>query len=272
MNFDVRQRAMLLQMGVKVWQPDTVNAQHADESAAALHHVLPAVVQPVAAPAGVTLTSITTTGIHAHPANTWEALTTTIARCQACSLGQDAQLKTNCYGTLGWMDTTANLGKVPQKKWLLIGEAPSAEDVVDGCSFRSSNNPSGILLQNMLRAMQVDVESVAWIPAVKCRTEGASTGIMEIMACQTHLHKQIAWIQPDVILAMGRIAAQALLAQSTQQQAQPLQVWRGVVHSYKNIPVVVTHAPSSLLRHSTEKSKVWDDLCLALQALHVAGV
>jgi DNA polymerase len=70
-----------------------------------------------------------------------------------------------------------------------------------------------------------------------------------------------------MILAMGRYAAQALLAQTVSNPVPPLGQLRGVVHAYQGIPVVVTYSPAFLLRNSGEKAKAWADLCLAKASL-----
>jgi DNA polymerase len=81
----------------------------------------------------------------------------------------------------------------------------------------------------------------------------------EMAACHGFLQQQIAMLQPKIILAVGRIAAQNLLSTS-----QPLAKLRGRLHSLENIPLVVVHHPAYLLRSLTEKAKAWDDLQFAL--------
>ena len=70
-----------------------------------------------------------------------------------------------------------------------------------------------------------------------------------------------------MILAMGRYAAQALLAQTVSNPVPPLGQLRGIVHQYEGIPVVVTYSPANLLRNPADKAKAWADLCLAKAAL-----
>jgi uracil-DNA glycosylase len=123
------------------------------------------------------------------------------------------------------------------------------------------------LLSNMLKAMGLNTELVTLTPAVKCRSEGQSTGAQELAQCEAFLRRQVALSRPKMILAMGRYAAQALLAQTVSDPVPPLGQLRGSVHKYAGIPVVVTYSPSNLLRNPADKAKAWADLCLAKSVL-----
>jgi DNA polymerase len=83
----------------------------------------------------------------------------------------------------------------------------------------------------------------------------------EVACCEPYLARQIALIQPRIILAVGRIAAQNLLKCET-----PIGKLRGRVHRYADtgIPVIATYHPAYLLRSPLEKRKAWDDLRLAM--------
>ena len=82
----------------------------------------------------------------------------------------------------------------------------------------------------------------------------------EVEACEKYLKQQIELINPKIVLALGRIAAQNLLKSST-----PIGKMRGNSYLYpdSNLPVVVTYHPAYLLRSPTEKRKVWEDLKFA---------
>jgi DNA polymerase len=116
----------------------------------------------------------------------------------------------------------------------------------------------------MLKAMGLNVAQVTLTPSVKCRTEGQSTGAQELAKCEAFLRRQVALTRPKMILAMGRYAAQALLAQTVSNPVPPLGQLRGVVHQYQGVAVVVTYSPANLLRNPADKAKAWADLCLAI--------
>jgi DNA polymerase len=84
--------------------------------------------------------------------------------------------------------------------------------------------------------------------------------------CEPFLQRQLALVQPRVILAMGRFAVQALL-----RSTEPIGRLRGRVHTYQGVPLVVTYHPAYLLRNLPDKAKAWDDLCLAVSVLEKAA-
>jgi DNA polymerase len=88
--------------------------------------------------------------------------------------------------------------------------------------------------------------------------------------CAAYLKREIALVQPKIILAMGRFANQVLLAESPRLVAQPLGKLRGVLHHYQGVPVVITYPPKLLMRNSADKAKAWADLCFAAAALDSA--
>ena len=90
----------------------------------------------------------------------------------------------------------------------------------------------------------------------------------EVVCCNGYLQQQISLLQPKLILAVGRIAAQNLLETTT-----PVGKLRGKVHRYGNtgIPLVVTYHPAYLLRSPQEKRKAWEDLQLAQQTVASTG-
>lgn len=152
-----------------------------------------------------------------------------------------------------------------QAEWLLVGEAPGAEEDKAGLPFMGQ---SGRLLDAMLAALDLKRDKGVYLTnAVKCHPdENRTPTTAEVDACHSFLNQQIAQIQPRVILALGRSAAYAVLGQEAS-----IQSLRGAVH-YRTqgeikIPVVVTYHPAYLLRDPGEKWKAWQDLLLARQSI-----
>jgi DNA polymerase len=98
---------------------------------------------------------------------------------------------------------------------------------------------------------------------VKCRPPGnRNPASDELQQCEAFLQRQIALVQPRMILAMGRFAVQSLL-----RSTEPIGKLRGRVHRYQGVPLVVTYHPAYLLRNLADKARAWEDLCLAADAL-----
>jgi DNA polymerase len=147
-----------------------------------------------------------------------------------------------------------------QAQWLVIGEAPGADEDAQGEPFVGR---AGQLLNAMLLAIGLKREQVFIANVLKCRPPGNRDPKTEEAAnCEPYLRRQIALLQPRMILAVGRIAAQNLLKTDT-----PIGKLRGQVHRYGDVPLVVTYHPAYLLRSPGEKRKAWDDLRLAANTL-----
>lgn len=176
--------------------------------------------------------------------NAWNELQQEVSRCRACGL---CETRTQTVFGVGSRHA----------RWMLIGEAPGQNEDLQGEPFVGK---AGQLLNEMLRAIGLAREEVFIANVLKCRPPAnRDPQTEEVAACRDFLHRQIALLQPKIILAVGRIAAQNLL--DTQQ---PLAKLRGRRHSLENIPLVVVHHPAYLLRALTEKAKAWDDLQFAL--------
>jgi DNA polymerase len=146
--------------------------------------------------------------------------------------------------------------------WLVIGEAPGAEEDRQGEPFVGR---AGQLLDAMLAALGLDRNTAYIANVLKCRPpNNRDPEPAEAERCAPFLDRQIALIRPRVILAVGRIAAQRLLGTDA-----PLGRLRGQVHAYgpERLPVVVTYHPAYLLRRPSEKGKVWRDLLFARRQL-----
>ena len=144
--------------------------------------------------------------------------------------------------------------------WLIIGEAPGADEDRQGEPFVGR---AGQLLTQMLRAIGLAREEVFIANILKCRPpNNRDPKSSEILACNAFLNRQIELLEPKIILALGRIAAQSLLQTDT-----PIGKLRGKLYHLEenNIPTVVTYHPAYLLRSPKEKRKVWEDLKFARQ-------
>lgn len=183
-----------------------------------------------------------------HPSHaneqTWKDLQHEVSICRACSL---CETRTQTVFGVGNKQAT----------WMLIGEAPGQNEDLQGEPFVGK---AGQLLTEMLRAIGLKREEVYIANMLKCRPpNNRDPESEEVAACNHFLQRQIELLQPKIILAVGRIAAQNLL--NTQQ---PLAKLRGIRHQLDGIPLIVIHHPAYLLRSLLEKTKAWGDLQFAL--------
>jgi len=183
----------------------------------------------------------------------WTALQASVAACQACDLGQSRSRAV--FGA----------GAEQAAQWMVIGEAPGDHDDRTGLPFQGT---AGTLLNAMLAAAGVPPDSqVYFTNLVKCRPLGNRTPRpAEVESCLPYLRRQIALLEPRRILALGRLAAQALL-----DSDGDLEQLRGVVHEFRcetgrRIPLVATYHPASLLSRPQYKAGAWRDLNLARAA------
>ncbi|HVE53524.1 MAG TPA: uracil-DNA glycosylase [Ramlibacter sp.] len=146
-------------------------------------------------------------------------------------------------------------------EWLCIGEPPGEDEEREGLPF--AGDP-GQLLDNMLAAVGVSRRRGAYLTNVlKCRlAQDRAAEAEDIAQSLAFLRRQVALLQPRVILAMGRFAVQALL-----QNNEPPGRLRGQVHRFEGVPVIVTFHPTLLLRTPADKARAWADLCLARSTL-----
>ena len=144
---------------------------------------------------------------------------------------------------------------------LIIGEAPGADEDRLGEPFLGH---AGQLLDAMLRAIQLDRQQVYIANVLKCRPpQNRDPHTSEIICCDGYLQRQIALIQPKLILAVGRVAAHHLLLTKN-----ALGSLRGRMHRYNGIPLMVTYHPAYLLRTPADKGKAWLDLLQVKRLLH----
>lgn len=271
LQLDTRQRAMLEEMGVRVWGPavpgdvlDDAPASPPRGEAAAVAVARPAtgLVVPAHVPVSAPVAARAVPGDIA--GMDWETLEQAVAACQACGLCKSRK------------NTVFGVGD-RQARWLIVGEAPGENEDIQGEPFVGQ---AGVLLDNMLKALGLGrsatgEQSVYIANVLKCRPPGnRNPQPEEVLQCESYLRRQVALLQPQIILAMGRFAAQSLLQHSVADVAtMPLGRLRGQVHQYEGVPVVVSYHPAYLLRTPQDKAKAWADLCLARAVLRrAAGV
>ncbi|MFO1466470.1 MAG: uracil-DNA glycosylase [Steroidobacteraceae bacterium] len=179
----------------------------------------------------------------------WEELRQRVAACTACGL---AATRTQTVFGVG----------AASARWMIIGEAPGAEEDRRGEPFVGR---AGQLLNTMLRALGLAREQVFIANILKCRPpNNRDPRPEEARSCAGFLHRQIELVQPKILLAVGRIAAQNLLGTD-----QSLGKLRQVVHRFgpAGLPLIITYHPAYLLRSPGEKRKAWEDLKLAQKVL-----
>ncbi len=184
---------------------------------------------------------------------TWSDLAADVDACNACGLCRTRQRSVPGVGDV-------------DAEWLFVGEAPGAEEDARGEPFVGQ---AGRLLDNMLIALGMTRSRNVYIANVlKCRPPNNRTPeVAEAEACRPYLERQIALLQPKIIVALGKSAASLLLGGDAS-----IASLRGRAHAYRGVPLIVTYHPAYLLRTPSDKGKAWADLLLARQVIaHDAG-
>ncbi|MBI3068634.1 MAG: uracil-DNA glycosylase [Betaproteobacteria bacterium] len=178
----------------------------------------------------------------------WRELKAAVASCTACPLHK------------GRTKTVFGVGD-EQADWLFVGEGPGADEDRQGEPFVGQ---AGKLLDNMLAAIGLKRgENVYIANVIKCRPPGnRNPEPFEAGQCEPYLHRQIDLIRPRLIVALGKVAVQNLLARDAS-----IASLRGRLHQYRDIPLIVTYHPAYLLRNLPDKAKAWVDLCFAVDAM-----
>ncbi len=172
----------------------------------------------------------------------WKALETKVKNCTLCGLE-----KTRTQTVFGVGNRQTDL--------LLIGEAPGAREDAAGEPFVGR---AGLLLNEMLKSIGLDRQTTYITNILKCRPPNNRDPLPhEVKFCTPYLNEQITLINPKMIVALGRIAAQFLLNTDT-----PIGKMRTQLHHYgeKKIPLIVIYHPAYLLRSPREKSKAYKDM------------
>ena len=241
---NARQAAYLQALGVDVYVPRGSPLLEAEVAAESAAPAAPTVAAPAPTPV-VRREPIAQPDIAA--SLDWDELRAAVAACQRCELHS-----TRTQTVFGAGNRKA--------RWMFIGEAPGVEEDKQGEPFVGR---AGQLLTSMIRALGLRREEVFIANVLKCRPpDNRDPRPGEAASCRGFLERQVALVNPTLIVAVGRIAAQNLLATET-----PIAKLRGKVHSFgaQAWPVVVTYHPAYLLRSPGEKRKSWQDLLHARQ-------
>ena len=224
--------------------------------AAAAQSVQDAIVDPMLAERAATIATLA-----------WGPLQDAVAACTACGLCESRR------------QTVFGVGHA-RADWMIVGEAPGEQEDLQGEPFVG---PAGQLLDQMLRAVgqsrradsgEGREDDQAGDPSrrvfiantLKCRPpRNRNPEPDELARCEPFLKRQLALVQPKLILVMGRFAVKQLL-----KSDEAIGRLRGRVHRYEGIPVIVTYHPAYLLRNMPDKAKAWEDLCLAKAAADAA--
>ena len=228
LDLDKRQRAMLREMGIRLWQPPGAASEAAAPPPAAA-------VRPAAPP----------------PAPTPSVVTT-----PSGGSAQGAPTATGSVWTLGAARAVYEPAAGASARWLLL-----IETATDSAAADPLTGDTGKLLDNMLRAAGLPNSArAAWVPVQRLVSAAGPDSGEPGPALQISLSALVQAEKPDVLLIMGRLAAQALL-----QTAEPLGKLRGQKHQLAGVPAFVTYDAAYLLRSLPDKARAWDDLCLAQQ-------
>jgi DNA polymerase len=199
---------------------------------------------------GLETDSVTHLKSEPKPEQLWEALQNRVAVCTACELHHNRT------------QTVFGVGN-RQADLMLIGEGPGADEDAQGEPFVGR---AGQLLNEMLYAINFKREDVYIANVVKCRPPGnRNPHVDEMVCCYGFLQQQIALVQPKLIVAVGRVAAQHLL-----QTQQTISKIRGQYFTYgeNQIPLIPTFHPAYLLRSPSKKRESWQDLQIIWRTLN----
>lgn len=141
----------------------------------------------------------------------------------------------------------------PDADLMFIGEGPGAEEDKQGLPFVGR---AGELLTKIVEAIDMRRDGVYIANIVKCRPPGnRDPQPDEVAACRGFLERQIDLVRPRIVVALGRIAAQALLGTET-----PIGRLRGQWYTVRGVPMMVTYHPAALLRNPALKRPTWEDM------------
>ena len=179
----------------------------------------------------------------------WQSVELEVMNCKKCILHQ-----TRTQTVFGVGDKKA--------QWMFIGEAPGLDEDRKGEPFVGR---AGQLLTKMLKAIGFERNEVYIANVIKCRPpDNRNPRLEEIVQCLSYLHRQIQLVQPEIIVLLGGVAANALLKEQT-----PVSRLRGQIHRIENTQasVIVTYHPAYLLRSPNQKAAAWEDLQFACKTV-----
>ncbi len=180
----------------------------------------------------------------------WDALERRVAGCRSCGLCESRR------------QTVFGVGP-HEARWMIIGEAPGAEEDAQGEPFVGQ---AGRLLDSMLASIGLSRRQQVFIANVlKCRPpRNRNPEASEVASCSPYLRRQMALLDPAIIVLMGKFAASTMLGVDTSVGKLRGHVHRIAVNG-RQVPAIVTYHPAYLLRDLTEKAKAWRDLQMALR-------
>ncbi|MBI1920444.1 MAG: uracil-DNA glycosylase [Geobacter sp.] len=171
---------------------------------------------------------------------TLDEIRQSMGECGRCSLGDG---RTNLVFGVG----------NPHARLVFVGEAPGRDEDLKGEPFVGE---AGHLLTKIIQAMGFERSEVYICNVLKCRPPNNRDPLpSEVEACGSFMLRQVRSIGPQVIVALGRFAAQTLLSTNT-----PISKLRGQFHDYHGIPLMPTYHPAALLRDAALKRDVWEDM------------
>jgi uracil-DNA glycosylase len=236
-------RVYLEALGLETWSPRAPAGAAPQAAPLAVAESAVAIPSPVARGTAATVRSTVP--------QDWEGLQAAVRACRACRL-----CETRTQTVFGIGPRAASL--------MVVGEGPGADEDAKGEPFVGR---AGKLLDEMLRAIGRSRATDTYIAnVVKCRPPGnREPAEDEAEACRGFLEQQLRLVKPKLIVALGRVAAQRLLATDT-----PIGKMRGQMYQWgpESTPLMVTYHPAYLLRNPVEKAKSWEDLKKVHRFLH----
>ena len=172
--------------------------------------------------------------------DTWESLKRDCAGCRCCFLGETRHKLVFGVGNA-------------QAEVMLIGEGPGEQEDLQGVPFVG---PAGKLLDDMLEMIDLDRQKVYIANIVKCRPPRNRDPLnVEQEACRPWLNRQIALVNPKIIVCLGRIAAMALIREDFRITRE-----HGQWFDRDGRRLMATYHPSALLRDVDKRPEAFMDL------------
>lgn len=173
----------------------------------------------------------------------WQALEEVHAAAEACRACELGSHRNSCVFGVG----------SPQADLVIVGEAPGEQEDLQGEPFVGA---AGQLLDKMMAAIGFARQDLYICNTLKCRPPGnRDPRPGELVACRSFLDHQLHFLQPRLILALGRVAGRILLGQESSLAAM-----RGSEHRYRGLPLRISYHPAALLRNAQWKRPAWEDL------------
>lgn len=276
LHLDPRQRAMLLEMGVRVWQPDALLPTLPEEDAATLAQNAPERIAATALSTGASASfaekplsnqrfapppAIAAPAVPPAPPAPRQSDARLAPPPPARPLDSHFETSSAHDPQSAWLigapsPLYAETARAGAARWLVLAQTPAA--ALQGLAF---DGQSGKLLDNMLRAARLhQAGAVLHVPLVRLAARAPSPEVLAEVAAL------VSQFRPDVVLVMGRFASQALLASS-----EAFGRVRGSAQALYGAPAVATFDADYLLRHPAYKAGAWADLCLAMRLAPLAG-